>query len=185
MVAPLTAAAQAHGVLAELLIDRGYLASPTVGALAAAGVTITAKPWPTRNGDRFPTHAFAIDLGRGEVRCPAGATAGLAPGATAAHFPAATCQRRAQRPACTTARRRSIAIHPQEALLHTLRARQQTSAGRAPLRQRTAVEHALARVQQLHGPRARYKGVRKNTLDVRRIAAVTNLQRIARVPKAA
>ena len=185
MVAPLTAAAQTHGVLDELLMDRGYLASPRVGELAAAGVTITAKPWPSRNGDRYPKQAFAIDLVRGEVRCPAGATATVSPGAACVHFPAPTCQCCGQRLACTTARRRSVAIHPQEALLQTLRARQQTTEGRAQLRQRTAVEHALARVQQVHGPRARYKGVRKNTLDVRRIAAVTNLQRIARLPKVA
>ena len=185
MVAPLTAAAQTHGVLDELLMDRGYLASPTVGDLAAAGVTITAKPWPNRNGDRFPKQAFAIDLVRREVRCPAGHAAPVPPRASCVHFPTATCQRCAQRPACTTARRRSVAIHPQEALLQTLRAQQQTAVGRAHLRQRTAVEHALARVQQIHGPRARYKGVRKNTLDVRRVAAVTNLQRIARMPKAA
>ena len=29
------------------------------------------------------------------------------------------------------------------------------------------------------------KGTRKNTLDLRRVAVVTNLQRIARLPKAA
>jgi hypothetical protein len=33
--------------------------------------------------------------------------------------------------------------------------------------------------------KARYKGIRKNTLDLRRVAVVTNLQRLARVPEAA
>ena len=47
------------------------------------------------------------------------------------------------------------------------------------------LEHSLARVQQIQGPRARYKGLRKNTLDARRIAAVINLQRVARLPVAA
>jgi hypothetical protein len=39
--------------------------------------------------------------------------------------------------------------------------------------------------QQIQGPKARYKGLRKNTLDLRRVAAVTNLQRVARQPIAA
>jgi hypothetical protein len=40
------------------------------------------------------------------------------------------------------------------------------------------VEHTLARIDQMQGKRARYKGTRKNTLDLRRIAAVHNLQQI-------
>jgi len=103
------------------------------------------------------------------------------------HFPADVCHPCALRPACTTATRggRSITIHPQEALLQTLRAHQRRPEGRAHLRERTTVEHALARVDQIQGPKARYKGVRKNTLDLRRIAVVTNLQRVARLPQAA
>jgi transposase-like protein len=50
---------------------------------------------------------------------------------------------------------------------------------------RTTIEHSLARIQQIQGPRVRYKGLRKNTLDLRRIAVVTNLQRVARLPNAA
>lgn len=82
-------------------------------------------------------------------------------------------------------RRRSVAIHPREALLQLLRARQQFPDGRAALRQCTTVEHTVARIQQVQGAGARYMGLRKNTLDVRRGAAVTNLQRIDRLPKVA
>ena len=77
------------------------------------------------------------------------------------------------------------ALHPQEALLQTLAAAQRHPAGRAALRQRVVVEHTLSRIGQIQGPRARYKGVRKNTLDLRRTAAVANLQRVARLPAAA
>jgi hypothetical protein len=42
------------------------------------------------------------------------------------------------------------------------------------------VEHTLARIDQIQGKRARYKGTRKNTLDLRRTAAVHNLQHIHR-----
>jgi IS5 family transposase len=56
---------------------------------------------------------------------------------------------------------------------------------RAILRQRTTIEHALARLNQIQGPKARYKGVRKNTLDVRRWAAVANLEQLRRLKTAA
>jgi hypothetical protein len=80
---------------------------------------------------------------------------------------------------------RSLALHPQEALLQRLRAGQHQPDGRARLRERTTVEHALARIDQIQGGTARYKGARKNTLDLRRTAVVTNLQRLARLPVAA
>ena len=108
-------------------------------------------------------------------------------GATAVHFAAIVCHPCALRPAGTTATRggRSITIHAQEALLQALRAHQHRPEGRACLRERTTVEHALARIDHIQGPKARYKGVRKNTLDLRRAAVIANLQRIARLPKAA
>lgn len=179
-------AVTAHGPLDELLIDRGYLASPVIADLHRAGVAIRAKAWTSRNGDRFPKHAFTIDLAAGHLTCPAAHTVPIPPGARTVHFPAALCQPCPRRAACTTARGgRSIALHPQEAFLQTLRAAQQDPVGRARLRTRTTVEHTLARVQQIQGPKARYKGLRKNTLDLRRVAAVTNLQTVARRPIAA
>ena len=75
---------------------------------------------------------------------------------------------------------RSLAIHEQEDLLLELRHAKKTPEGRAALRQRVAIEHSLARIQRVQGPRARYKGARKNTLDLRRCAAVANLQTLAR-----
>jgi hypothetical protein len=175
-----------HGPLAELLIDRGYLGSADIGALHARGVAIRAKAWTSTNRGRFPKSAFVIQLAEARVTCPAQQTAPIVSGAPTVHFAAAVCQSCAQRAACTTARGgRSIAIHPQEALLQSLRAHQQQPEGRTRLRQRTTIEHSLARVDQLQGPKARYKGIRKNTLDVRRVAVIANLQRIARLPKAA
>jgi hypothetical protein len=47
------------------------------------------------------------------------------------------------------------------------------------------VEHSLARLDQTQGKKARYKGARKNTLDVRRCATVANLQHLARLKQAA
>lgn len=185
-LATVAPALAAHGPLRELLIDRGYLASPVVPALAAAGVTIRAKAWTSANRGRHPKQAFQIDVAHAHVTCPAGQRVPIPVGASAVHFPAATCQACAQRARCTTARGgRSVTLHPQEALLQDLRAAQQRPDGRAILRTRVQVEHTLARIQAVQGGRARYKGLRKNTLDLRRTAAVTNLQRTARLPTAA
>jgi hypothetical protein len=185
-LAQILPAVTAHGPLRELFIDRGYLASPMIAALDAAGVAIRAKAWTSHNGDRFPKSVFTIDLAAGHIVCPAAQTVTISPGATAVHFPPSICQPCPRRAACTASRRgRSITLHPQEALLQTLRAAQQDPVGRARLRTRTTIEHSLARVQHLQGVQARYKGLRKNTLDLRRIAAVTHIQRIARLPTAA
>jgi hypothetical protein len=184
-LALLTPAVTQHGPLAEYWMDRGYLGSAEVGPLHAAGVAIRAKAWTSPNGGRFPKQAFAIHLADAQVVCPAQQTVPIAPGASKVQFPATTCQPCALRAACTPARGRSVTIHAQEALLQQLRTDQQHTAGRARLRHRTTVEHSLARVGHIQGPRARYTGTRKNTLDVRRIAVVANLQRLARLPKAA
>jgi hypothetical protein len=61
-------AVTAQGSLRELFIDRGYLASPAIAALDAAGVAIRAKAWTSRNGDRFPKSAFTIDLTAGRIQ---------------------------------------------------------------------------------------------------------------------
>jgi Transposase DDE domain len=98
-------------------------------------------------------------------------------------FPAEACQACPLRERCTSSPRgRSVQIHPDERLLVELRARQQTPQGRAGLRQRVQVEHALAHVGRWQGDRARYLGQRKNLFDLRRVAVVHNLHVIARQP---
>jgi DDE family transposase/transposase-like protein DUF772 len=185
-LATLTMSVAQHGSLTELWMDRGYLASPEIPVLHAGGVAVHAKPWTARNGDRFPKHAFAIRLADGVVECPAGQTAPIRSGRSTVQFAAETCRACPLRQSCTTAANgRSIALHPQEALLQQLRAATHTSNGRTALRRRTTVEHSLARLDQIQGKKARYKGARKNTLDVRRCATVANLQRLARLKQAA
>jgi len=186
MLATLTTQVGQHGSLNELWMDRGYLASAEIPVLHARGVAVHAKPWTARNGERFPKQAFVIRLAEGLVDCPAHETAPIRPGRTTVQFAAETCRACARRAACTTAAEgRSISLHPQEALLQQLRATARTPEGRAGLRRRTTVEHSLARLDQTQGKKARYKGARKNTLDLRRCATVVNLQRLARLKQAA
>lgn len=171
-----------HGPLEEILLDRGYLASPRVAELQADGVAIRCKPWRSRNGGRFTKDQFDLRLVEKRVVCPAGVSAPI-PTSLIARFPATTCGACELRTQCTTAkeRGRTVTVHPEEALLVQLRRDLKTSDGRAALRQRTTIEHSLARLGRIQGPRARYKGARKNALDVRRCAAVDNLQTVARV----
>lgn len=82
---------------------------------------------------------------------------------------------------CTTSPHgRSVSIHPDEPLLWELHQRQLTPLGRAKLRERVAVEHALAHIGHWQGRRARYRGLRKNLFDLRRSAVVHNLHVLAR-----
>lgn len=175
--APLLKDAERHGALEELHIDRGFLGCDAVDEFHATGGVVLCKPWPSRNHGRYTKLDFEIDLDRRQVTCPAKVTVAITKGG-AARFPTQTCAACDRRPQCTAAKDhgRSVAIHPQEKLLLLLRQRRATRDGRAELRQRVTVEHSLAAIAAIQGPRARYKGIRKNTLDVRRCATVANLQ---------
>ena len=168
--------------LAELHIDRAYLSSDLVRD-RSPDLTIYCKAWRVRNTTgRYAKNQFSIDFGAGQLTCPAGVSMGFRPGTTV-HFPKRTCAACPLRERCTTSSNgRSVSIHPDEALLAELRQRQQTPAGRAELRERVKVEHALAHVGHWQGRRARYRGTRKNLFDLRRVAVVHNLHVIARQP---
>jgi hypothetical protein len=170
--------------LQELHIDRAYLSSALVRE-RPAGLDIFCKAWPVRNGTRFAKTAFVLDWAAGTVRCPNAVTMPFQEGQVV-HFPATTCAVCPLQAQCTSSiRGRSISIHPDERLLYELRARQRTPEGRAKLRERIAVEHALAHIGRWQGERARYRGQRKNLFDVRRSAVIHNLHVLARMPEAA
>jgi hypothetical protein len=168
--------------LAELHIDRAYLSSALVRD-RGPDLAIYCKAWRVRNtGGRYAKDQFSLDFAAGQLTCPAGVTMPFQPGKTV-HFPKDTCAACPLRACCTTSSNgRSVSVHPDEALLAELRQRQQTPAGRAKLRERTQVEHALAHVGHWQGRRARYCGIRKNLFDLRRVAVVHNLHVIARQP---
>src|SRR5579875_1965942 len=170
--------------LAELHIDRACLSSALVRD-RGPGLMIFCKARRARNrAGRVAKDQFSIGFAAGQLTCPAGVAMPFEPGTTGC-FPKATCAACPLRARCTTSSHgRSVAIHPGEALLAELRERQATPAGRAKLRERTKVEHALAHVGHWQGRRARYRGTRKNLFDLRRVAVVHNLHIIARQPTA-
>ena len=168
--------------LSELHIDRAYLSSALVRD-RGPDLQVFCKAWRVRNtGGRFAKDQFTLDFAAGQLTCPAGVAMPFEPGKTV-RFPQGTCAACPLRARCTTSSHgRSVSIHPDEALLAELRQRQQTPEGRVKLRERVAVEHALAHVGHWQGRRARYRGIRKNLFDLRRVAVVHNLHIIARQP---
>lgn len=166
-----------YGSLSELLIDRGYVSHDRVSALSGRGIPVRCRPWPQNNNKGGFTKAdFQIDLRSRTVVCPQGHQASFTEKSRLAKFSAHDCAVCPLRPRCTTSKGgRTVAVHPQEALLRKLVHAANTSNGRKRLRKRVPVEHRLARIQSKQGGRARYKGTRMNTFDLRRHAALANL----------
>lgn len=144
---------------------------------------IVCKPWVARNGKLFAKGDFHIDISASTITCPAGETESITLGATV-QFDADTCDDCRIRDACTGARLgtgRQVSIAPNEALQQHLTAQLKTPSGREKVRRRVAVEHALAHISARQGNRARYLGVSMNDFDLRRAAAIQNLESIHRV----
>ncbi|MCP4437035.1 MAG: transposase [Actinomycetia bacterium] len=162
--------------LVEVQVDRGYIPSADLMARRRAGLRVLSKAPTLRNGELFTKNDFTVDLDNGTITCPAGSTVkakGTKTGVTT--FPAATCAACSKRGQCTTSNKgRSIRLHPEEAFHQQLRAELATSKGRQSARERVQVEHALARVGQIQGRRARFKGLKKNQFDLQRTAIINN-----------
>lgn len=167
--------------LAELHIDRGYIASPMVDNLIDRGTEVVCKPWVAQNGDLFSKGDFKLNLRLMMITCPAGENRPIRLG-TIVEFGAETCGECVLRNRCTTnvTRGRAVRIVANEPLQHKLRKQAATPSGRERLRQRVAVEHSLAHLSRRQGPRARYRGTRKNLYDIRRAAALQNLESLQR-----
>jgi hypothetical protein len=168
--------------IAQLSIDRGYIKSSLASEVFARGGEVLCKPWVSRNGSRFRKSDFAINMRSRTITCPAGQSESFAPGDIVEFNPAA-CDRCPLRAKCTPAAPgygRTVAIAHDEQLQHRLRKLVASSRGRERLRERVKVEHALAHLSRKQGRRARYLGIRKNVFDLRRHAAVVNLEAIHR-----
>ena len=175
--------------LVELHIDRAYVNSPVVDDVFASGGAVFAKPWGRRahRPGLFTKGDFKIDLRAKTITCPAGEVESFEPGDTVEFDPEA-CGACSLRSKCTQAASgsgRTVSIAADESRQRKYRKLQQTGPGRALLRRRTAVEHALAHIAARKGHRARYVGVRRNLFDLRRAAAIQNLEGLQRLALAA
>jgi hypothetical protein len=187
---PIAQDIKAQGLrLSELHIDRAYVNSPVVEAVLGAGGRVFCKPWALRpiTPGLFSKQDFKIDLRTKTITCPAGEIESFEPGDTVEFDPEACgpCALRANCTKASSGRGRTVSIGKDEALQKKLRALQRTGTGREQLRERTAVEHALAHISARKGDRARYLGVRKNLFDLRRAAAIQNLEALYRIERKA
>jgi len=169
--------------IGELLIDRAYVNSSLVVDVRAAGGEILAKPWAMRNRhDLFSKSEFKINMRDRTITCPAGQVETFEPG-DVVEFDPEVCGACALRSQCThsaSGAGRLVRISADEQLQQKLRKLQNSPRGRERLRQRTCIEHHLAHLSARQGPRARYRGSRKNLFDLRRAAAIQNLETIQR-----
>jgi hypothetical protein len=164
--------------IAEMHVDRGYIASPVVGEVIVDSGDVICKPWVPRNGKLFTKADFKINMRDRTITCPAGEVERIDLGADVEFDPQA-CTRCRLRTKCTTAASgngRTVTIADDELLQHKLRKLMSTPSGRKRLRERVAIEHRLAHLGRRQGRHARYRGTRKNLFDVRRAAAVLNLE---------
>jgi hypothetical protein len=165
----------------ETVGDCAYGGGPTRKAFADEQRMLTAKVPTVQNGECFPKSAFAIDLDRMEVRCPAGqiTTDYKSLGQNRAGrfvFADATCQACPLRSQCVRAQgARSITIQHEERLQQQARRHNQTEAGKKSLRQRVVVEHRIARLVRLGIRQSRYFGKTKTRFQVIMAAIIANL----------
>jgi hypothetical protein len=166
-----------------LYIDRGYIVSPLVQDVLDRSGEIICRPWNVSNNNGLFSKAdFSINVRDKLITCPGGQTEPFEFGDTVT-FESQACAACSLRSRCTnalTGNGRSVHIAHDEKLQQRLRKQASSPAGRHKLRERVAVEHKLAHLAQRQGYRARYRGTRKNLFDLRRAAAIQNLEVIQR-----
>jgi hypothetical protein len=168
--------------IGSLYIDRGYINSSLVVHVLQQHGEIICRPWHARNGAMFSKAQFAINVRDRTITCPANKTQSFAFGTTV-EFDPEDCDRCPLRDQCTDAslgHGRTVSIADNEPLQKRLRRLTETRAGRARLRERVPIEHALAHAGRRQGRRARYRGVRNNLYDWRRASTLTNLETVQR-----
>jgi hypothetical protein len=136
-------------------------------------------------GGKFSKEEFTIDLAAGTVACPNQQTVKIerhADGSGTARF-RSFCRACPLRDRCTKARAgRTIAIHPNEAILTQARARNQDPVWRARYRAvRPKIERKLGHLmRRRHGARnARVRGRSKVDADFNMLATAINVARLA------
>lgn len=170
--------------IGELSVDRGYVNSLAAEQVEQEGGEVLCKSWRIANNNKglFAKTDFDINIRDKTVTCPAGHTKRFELGKKV-EFDPESCAQCSLRSKCTRrklGRGREVQIAADEPRQKRLRKLQSTKKGRKRLRARTEIEHQLAHVSGRKGPRARYIGMRKNLYDLRRTAAVQNLQTVQR-----
>jgi hypothetical protein len=179
----------------ETIGDAAYGDGGTRQAFAEAGRTLIAKVPGRPNKAHFPKEDFQIDLASGTCTCPAGQAThtrhsmgtrtnrlGRTYLAQSFQFDPAVCGVCPLRDQCIASRGgkgRTVALHPQEALLQQARAFQQSEDFAEYRSRRQVAEHRLARLVQLGVRQSRYFGRAKSFFQLLLAATVANLTLVA------
>lgn len=179
------------GEIEEVVGDSAFAAGAVREEFRRAGHTLRARQpraatpaWGISKSEFF----LVFEEGQVEgVRCPAGRESReykeRKDGTRVFSF-RQWCARCPLRHKCVQARKlkqgRSVQVHPQEQLLQEAREYQSTAEGKATLRSRVGVEHALARLARLGMGQARYFGRVKTRVQVLLTCATANLRLLLR-----
>jgi IS5 family transposase len=164
----------------EVLADSAYGTGELLDTLERAGHTAIIKPWPLRPAvdGGFTIDDFTVDKAAGTVTCPNQITRPIT-GTRAVIFGAA-CRDCPLRDRCTTsAKGRTLRLHPHDALQRAHRARAQDPEFQAVYRQhRPMVERSISWLVAGRNRRLRFRGTRLNNLWLHHRAAALNLRRL-------
>jgi hypothetical protein len=164
----------------KVLADSAYGTGELLDALQQAGHTAIIKPWPLRPAvdGGFTLDDFTVDEAAGAVTCPNQITRPIT-GTRAVIFGAA-CRDCPLRDRCTTsAKGRTLRLHPHDALQRAHRARAQDPEFQAVYRRhRPMVERSISWLVAGRNRRLRFRGTRLNDLWLHHRAAALNLRRL-------
>lgn len=166
--------------LIELHVDRGYL--ETARRLHADGIVVVTKPPKSNRKDGFGKYDFVLDVAAGTLTCPQGATTPYRGEGVEHCFASKTCRACPVYRPCVSPKNnygKRVKLHNSESFFREMRADLATPAGRERRRERSRVEHVMARVAAIRGHRARFRGIDKVRFDTKRTAVVVNLYVLA------
>ena len=164
----------------QVLGDSAYGTGELLAAAAEGGHTAIIKPWPLRPAVEggFTLDEFAVDEAAGTVTCPNQITRLI----TSNRRPVfgAACRGCPLQPRCTSsARGRTLTLHPHDALQRAHRVRAQQPQFQAVYRaHRPMVERSIAWLVAGPNRRLRFRGTRRNDLWLHHRAAALNLRRL-------
>lgn len=169
--------------VAHALGDSAYSSAEAQRQAAEAGVELATK-MPSSPKGKFGPERFQVNVQGDQARCPAGHLSDKVArqGDALLHKwdadVCATCPFKAD---CTEARARTLRVRSD---FHARRRREKwarSTKGRAVLRERVAVEHAIARMKNLGAGVSRYFGRAKTKVQWLWTAALVNLLALFRL----
>jgi hypothetical protein len=164
----------------EVLADSAYGTGELLAAAAGGGHTAIIKPWPLRPAidGGFTLDDFLVDEAAGTVTCPNQVTRLIT--STRAVIFGSACRDCPLRSRCTTsAKGRTLRLHPHDALQRAHRARATHPEFQAVYRQhRPMVERSISWLVAGRNRRLRFIGTRRNDLWLHHRVAGLNLRRL-------